>query len=177
MTNPADLSVLVCSDLLGIARTLRMALRGMDVRKVFLAADTPQLLEGFQTAEPHCVVVYVDNADESDHGLAALQFIRRSEESPNSRIPVVVVSPSRDLATINAVVNAGAHEYVIFPAAGDVLVKKIIAARTTTRPWIDRPDYFGPERRVDREAQPDAERRAAAPVIDAAAPNGKAVVG
>jgi DNA-binding NarL/FixJ family response regulator len=163
MDNPTDISVLVSTGVVGIARTLRMALRGMGVRSVVLAANHAQLLEGFTTAELRCVVLYVDGADPSDEGLKTLEFIRRSQKSPLPRIPVVVVSPRRDLATINAVINGGAHEYVLFPTSGDVLLKKITAARTTTRIWLDRPDYFGPERRIDRETQPSVERRTDAP--------------
>jgi|JI10StandDraft_1071094.scaffolds.fasta_scaffold00898_36 DNA-binding NarL/FixJ family response regulator len=157
MSNPADVSVAICTHMSGIARTLRMALRGMGVRYVALANDTAQLVEGFAAAEPSCVIIYVESADPADLGLQALNFIRKSADSPNARIPVVAVSSSRDLPTINAVINGGGHEYVLFPASGDVLLKKITAARTTTRPWIDRADYFGPERRVDREAQPAVE--------------------
>jgi DNA-binding NarL/FixJ family response regulator len=163
---PADVSVLVSSHLPGVARTVRMALRGMGVRTITLATDLPQLHEGFATAEPQCVVIYVDGPTPNDPGLETLMYIRRSEKSPSPQIPIVVLSPARDLVTINAVVDGGAHEYVLFPASGEVLLKKITGARTTTRPWIDRPDYFGPERRVDREAQPAVERRAP-DVIDA----------
>jgi DNA-binding NarL/FixJ family response regulator len=157
---PADVSVLVSSHLPGVARTVRMALRGMGVRTIALAANTQQLHEGFKTAEPHCVVIYVDGPTPSDPGLETLMYVRRSEKSPQPQIPIVVLSPSRDLVTINAVIDGGAHEYVLFPASGEVLLKKITAARTTTRQWIDRPDYFGPERRIDRETPPVVERRA-----------------
>ncbi len=163
MGNPADISVVVCSQIANIGRTLRMALRGMGVRLVSLTSDTTQLLEAFATAEPHCVIVYVDGPDATDHGLEVLHFIRRSEQSPHPRIPVIAVSPRRDLVTINAVINGGGHEYVLFPAAGDVLLKKITAARTATRPWIEKPDYFGPERRIDKETAPEVERQADQP--------------
>ncbi len=172
MTNPADVSVLVCANLAGIGKTVRMALRGMGVRHVFLAANAEQIKEGFATVEPHVVVLSVDGPDASDHGLQMLRHMRWAIESPNTRIPIVAVSPRRDLATINAVVNGGAHEYVLFPASGDVLLKKIVAARTTTRPWIEKPDYFGPERRIDREpavaVEPQQQQQRPA-VIDATA--------
>jgi CheY-like chemotaxis protein len=159
MNNPADASIVVCTNMSGIARTLRMALRGMGVRNVVLAANTAQLLDCFTVAEPHCIITYVDSDNPADDGLTTLNFIRRSEDSPHPRIPLIAVSPRRDLQTINAVINGGAHEYVLFPSSGDILLKKITAARTTTRPWIDRVDYFGPERRIDRETQPATERR------------------
>lgn len=170
MIDPTDASVVVCTNIVGIARTLRMALRGMGVRNVVLANNIHQLLDGFAAAEPHCVIVYVDNADPTDDGLKTLNFIRKSDDSPHPRIPVIAVSPSRDIPTINAVINGGAHEYVLFPASGDVLLRKVTAARTSTRPWVEKPDYFGPERRVDREVPVTAEgpsEKAAADTVEA----------
>ena len=108
MNNPADANIVVCTNMSGIARTLRMALRGMGVRNVVLAANTEQLLEGFTAAKPHCVITYVESENSADDGLTTLNFIRRSEDSPHSRIPVIAVSPRRDLQTINAVINGGA---------------------------------------------------------------------
>ena len=151
MRDPIDTSVVVCTHFMGIARTVRMALRGMDVRNVNLAANQEQLLDAFAHAEPHCVILYVDSDHPDDEGLQLLNFIRRDKASPNHKLPVVVISPRRDLPTINAVMNGGAHEYALFPASGEVLLRKITAARTLPRGWIDRPDYVGPERKIDRE--------------------------
>lgn len=146
MSNAADVNVLIFSHVQGHAQTMRMALRGMGVRVTFMATDTSQMLEGFTAAEPHVAVIYVDSGAEADPGLQMLNFIRRSPQSPDRKIPVVVVSQARDMVTIQAVGNAGAHEYVLYPVAGDTLLKKIHAARTSTRAFIDTPDYVGPER-------------------------------
>jgi DNA-binding NarL/FixJ family response regulator len=147
MTNATDLGVLISCNVPGIARTVRMALRGMGVRRIFLAQNDEQLVEGFAAAEPNVLLVYVESEAETDHGLATLRQIRRSPDSLAPKIPVVAVSQRRDLPTINAVMNAGAHEYVLFPVSADVLMKRIIAACQSTRPFIDTPDYVGPERK------------------------------
>ena len=55
MSNPEDVSVAICTHMSGIARTLRMALRGMGVRYVALANDTAQLVDGF--AASRCKVL------------------------------------------------------------------------------------------------------------------------
>jgi DNA-binding NarL/FixJ family response regulator len=107
------------------------------------------------------MVIYVEGA-EKDDGLERLRWLRRSPNSPKREMPVVVVSQSRDMATIQAVINAGGHEYALFPASGDQLLKKITAARNSTRPFIETADYVGPCRR--RRADPlfkGPERRAA----------------
>ena len=146
MNNAADVNVLIFSHVPGHAQTMRMALRGIGVRVTFMATNINQLLEGFSVAEPQVAVIYVDSGAETDPGLQMLNFIRRSPQSPSRQIPVVVVSQARDMVTIQAVGNAGAHEYVLYPVAGDALLKKIHAAKTSTRAFIDTPDYVGPER-------------------------------
>ncbi|HOY77471.1 MAG TPA: response regulator [Hyphomonadaceae bacterium] len=151
MKDSTDASVVVCTHFLGIARTVRMALRGMKMRDVQLAANQEQLLEAFQYAEPDCIVLYVDSDHPDDEGLSLLNFIRRDKRSPNHQIPVVVISPRRDLPTINAVMNGGAHEYVLFPAAGEALLRKVVSACANPRAWIERADYVGPERKTGRE--------------------------
>ncbi|HVY87791.1 MAG TPA: hypothetical protein VG942_02930 [Hyphomonadaceae bacterium] len=159
MKNPADVTVLISTNNLSIARTLRMAMRGLGVRSIHLAATIDQTVAAFSIAEPHAVIVYVDGPSQADDGLTTLRFLRRSEQSPDRRIPVVAVSPQRDLATINAAIDGGAHEYVLFPASGDNLLKKITAARTSSRPFMDTPEYVGPERRQRPGAFGGAERR------------------
>jgi len=160
MKDPSGLSIIIVSVDGGIARTLRMALRGVNVRSITLASSQQQALEAFATVDPHALVIYVDGP-ENDAGLEMMRYIRRSPQSPNPRIPVIAVSPRRELSTINAVINAGGHEYVLFPASGDTLVKKIMAAWQTTRPWIEQSDYVGPcRRRREDKAYSGPERRA-----------------
>ena len=157
MRDSSDTNVVVCTHFMGIARTVRMALRGMDVRKVNLAANREQMLEAFSVAEPDCVILYVDSDDADDEGLQLLNFIRRDAGSPHPRIPVIVISPRDDLTTITAAMNGGAHEYVLFPASGEMLLRKIALVRATPRAWIERPEYVGPERNADRGAALAAE--------------------
>ncbi len=147
MKNASDINVLICCNVAGIAFTLRMALRGAGIRRVFLTTTSEQLDHAFAEAEPHVLVVYVDGDSDSDDGLATLRHVRRALDSPQPRIPIVAVSQRRDLATINAVMNAGAHEYVLFPASGEVLLKRVNMACASARPFIETPEYVGPERK------------------------------
>jgi len=160
MSNPAALNIIIVSADGGVGRTLRMALRGVNVRNITLATTPQQMLDAFSTSDPHAVAVYVEGP-ENDAGLELIRFLRRSPQSPNTRIPIVAVSPRREMPTINAVINAGGHEYVLFPASGDTLLKKIMAAWQTTRPFIEQPDYVGPcRRRREDKTYSGPERRA-----------------
>ena len=161
MSGAADISVLIFTSNMNISRTMRTALRGMGLRRVHLATDEAGIFEGFSTADPVVMIIYVEGA-EKDDGLERLRWLRRSPNSPKREMPVVVVSQSRDIATIQAVINAGGHEYALFPASGDQLLKKITAARNSNRPFIETADYVGPcrRRRVD-PLYKGPERRAA----------------
>lgn len=162
MSNPADLNVIIVAKDGGVGRTVRMALRGAGVRSIHIAANQQQTLELFATVEPHALIVYIE-APEADEGLELMRFIRRSPTSPNVRMPIVACSARRDLATVNAVISAGGHEYVLFPVSGESLLKKIIAARQSSRGFVDQGDYVGPDRRRrDDKTYKGPERRASA---------------
>jgi two-component system, chemotaxis family, chemotaxis protein CheY len=162
MNDPADISILIFSTNAGVARTLRMALRGMGARAIQLAADETQMFEGFAAMDTNAVLIYVDGP-ENDPGVEMIRFLRTSPRSPNVRMPIVAASPRRDLGTVSAVINAGGNEYVLFPASGDALLKKITAARFSTRPFIEQPNYVGPcRRRREDKGYTGPERRAAA---------------
>ncbi len=161
--NPADISVLIFSADAPIGRTLRVALKGIGVRTIHLAVDEAQVLDGFATTDAQAAVVYVVGG-ENDAGIEMIRFLRRSPRSPNTKVPIIAVSQSRDLPTVNRVINAGGHEYVLFPASGDALLKKITSARNSTRPFIETPDYVGPcRRRRSDKAYAGPERRANPP--------------
>lgn len=148
MKKSNDVGVVVVTHVPGIGQTLRMALRGAGLRNLQTATNTSQLVDMFGSNAPDVVMIYVDSASPDDPGMQMLQFVRRSERSPAKAIPVVVISQAREMTTIQAVVNAGAHEIALFPASGEQLMKKVLAAHTSTRPFVDTPDYVGPERKA-----------------------------
>lgn len=153
MINPADVGVVIGAHLPGVATALRMALRGMGFRRTAIAADLREVPDAFASAEPQVAIVYLASGEESDPGLQMLKFLRRASTSPDRRIPVVAVSPQRDIATIKAAANNGAHEYVLFPASGEALLKKIDAAIGSKRPFVDTAEYVGPQQRTPSPAR------------------------
>ncbi len=148
MIKAGDLSVVIGTHVPGIGQTLRMALRGAGVRRLNLAMTPEQIVEAFAGGAPDVLMIYFDSAADDDPGMQMMRFVRRSELCPDRTMPMVAVSQGRDLATIQAVASAGAHEYALFPASGDQLLRKTLAARTSNRPFVDTPDYVGPERRI-----------------------------
>lgn len=167
MSSPAGLNVIIVAKDGGVGRTVRMALRGAGVRSIHVAASQHQAVDLFPAVDPHVLIVYVEGP-EADEGLELMRHIRRSPDSSTMRMPIVACSPRRDLATVNAVINAGGHEYVLFPVSGDSLLKKIQAARQPNRAFIEQPDYCGPDRRRRTDATYKGPERRAGQVKSAA---------
>jgi PleD family two-component response regulator len=129
-----------------MAQLIRMSLRGMGVRAVHIVQSPRQCVDAFQTSHPDVLITVVENA-ENDDGLSLIRFIRRWEKSPNPRIPIVAASQRAELAVVNAVINNGGNEFVVLPASADQLMRKVLNAVQSNRPFVDTPDYVGPERR------------------------------
>ena len=166
MSSPANLNAIIVARDGGVARTVRMALRGVGVRSIHVAAPQ-QTLDLFPAVDPHVLIVYVEGSD-NDEGLDLMRHIRRSPDPSAMRMPIVACSPRRDLATVNAVINAGGHEYVLFPISGDTLLKKIQAACQPNRIFVEQPDYCGPDRRRRTDATYKGPERRAGHVKSAA---------
>ena len=163
MTKAEDLAVVIFAASADQAGTLRVALRGMGVRNIHVTSTPEQTAKALTDAKPHVMVVYVGQ-DETDDGLRMIRFIRRWDGSPNPHVPIVAVSPRRDIAGISAVREAGVHEYAVFPVSSDELFRKVTAAIQSTRDFVSQTDYVGPCRR--RRGDPNyegPERRATKP--------------
>ncbi|MEP7209788.1 MAG: response regulator [Alphaproteobacteria bacterium] len=172
MKKVEDLTVVIAAKTHGMAQLIRMSLRGVGVRAVHIAQTPKQTVEAFQTCQPDVLITVVENA-ENDEGLSLIRFIRRWDKSPNPRIPIVAASQRAELAVVSAVINNGGNEFVVLPASADQLMKKVLSAVQSNRPFVDTPDYVGPERR--RRADPNyagPERRVAVagPAPEEAAP-------
>ena len=146
MKKAEDLTIVIAAKTHGMAQLIRMSLRGMGVRAVHIVQTTKQAGEVFQTTHPDVMIAIVEQPD-NDEGLNMMRFIRRWEKSPNPRIPIVAASQRAELAVVNAVINNGGNEFVVIPASADQLMKKVISAVQSNRPFINAPDYAGPERR------------------------------
>src|SRR5690606_33914732 len=127
MTRPEELRIVVFAGHPDPAAMLRMAVRGAGVRDVWVASSPEDTVRAFGEGKPDVFVVHI-GADENDPGLRMIRFIRRWDGSPNPRIPIVAASSRRDVGVVDAVRNAGGHELVLLPAAGDELMRKITTA-------------------------------------------------
>ncbi|MDZ4762113.1 MAG: response regulator [Alphaproteobacteria bacterium] len=124
---PDQIAVVVTARNNGVARTIRMALRGVGVRNIHLASSSAEGLQLLQSVGPDVLIVVVDGPD-NDEGVAFIRSVRDAASGPYAATPIVAASSRRDLQTVQAVIGAGGNEYVVLPASGDALFKKIANA-------------------------------------------------
>ncbi len=80
-------------------------------------------------------------------GKELLQWVRSSDRDSVRFLPVVVVSGYTTELVISMTRDCGANETLVKPISGTGLASRICAVVDNPRPFIDAPDYFGPDRR------------------------------
>lgn len=102
--------------------------------------------------------VHMDNGD----GISFVRNIRRNEKSPNTRLPVIMVSGHSDRSTVAQARDAGANDFMVKPISAKALYTRLVNAIERPRPFLRSASYFGPCRRRRNFGPPAgvAERRA-----------------
>ena len=80
-------------------------------------------------------------------GMMLLKWIRRHEESPDSFLPVIMVSSYADPAKVREARDAGVTEFVAKPFTIASVCSRLINVIERPRQFVQYADYFGPDRR------------------------------
>ena len=81
------------------------------------------------------------------NGLMLTQLIRKSPESPNTFVPIIMVTAHREKEHVFKARDAGVTEYVIKPVAPKSLFSRIEAVIEKPRRFVRVGEFFGPDRR------------------------------
>jgi len=98
-------------------------------------------------------LIVLENNLEGEDGLSFVKRIRRGETVFEPAIPVVMVTEVRDHDIVMQARNAGVHEFVCKPFDTGTLVEHVRRPFVQPRRFVRAPNYVGPDRRWQREAQ------------------------
>ena len=90
-------------------------------------------------------------------GLDGIEFcrqIRRSSQSPNPFLPIIMVTAYSERRRVIDAVNAGVDEFLVKPIRAVDVANRMNAVIERRRSFIEVPGYFGPDRR--RRSDPPA---------------------
>lgn len=86
-------------------------------------------------------------------GVAFTRLVRNSADSPNTFLPVIMMTGHAERRRVHEARDAGVNEFVVKPLTARSVMARIEAVVMKPRPYIRTDDYFGPCRR--RVTRPD----------------------
>ncbi len=153
------LTALVVDDAKTMRAVWRTLLAPMGVSEVLEAPDAVEALDllGYETVD----FLIVDYQMPHLNGAEFVRLLRRSPDSPNQSIPIVMCTAHTSKAIIKELIDAGADEVLGKPVSPGQAAKKCIAAIHQRRKLIREQGYAGPDRRR-KESQVTRDRRSGA---------------
>lgn len=138
---------------------MKQVFREFRVSEVEITADPVKAFEFVTQMAPDLILS--DWSHDLD-GLAFLEQVRWSEESPNPYVPVIVVTAHSEMRHVCQARDAGMSEFLAKPVSPETIYRRICAVIDQTRPFVRCDAFFGPDRRRRKAEFAGAERRDAA---------------
>ena len=126
------------------------ALRAVGASRIRQAEDGREAMEMISADMPDIAVVDFKMPHD---GLSLLQQIRRSPDSPDRTLPVIMLTAYTEVSRIAALRDAGANEVLTKPMSVKSLFRRVSSVIDSPRPFIVSENYVGPCRR--RRVKPD----------------------
>nr|WP_255500788.1 response regulator [Caulobacter sp. RHG1] len=151
------LKVLLVDDNQHMRILLIEILRAIGVRHVFEATDGAEALSLLRK-----VAIDVVLTDLSMNGLDGIDFmhlVRRSPDSPNPFVPVVMITGHSTERRVHEARDAGVNEFLTKPVTARGVIHRLTLLVENPRPFIRTETYFGPDRRRRDDPRYRGERR------------------
>ncbi len=120
-------------------------LRAVGVNDIREAGDGAEGLEMMRSFPAD--IVMTDLSMQPMDGVEFVRLLRNSPNSPNTMIPVVMITGHSTMARVNEARNAGVNEFLTKPLTARGVLERLHQAIENQRPFIRSPTYFGPDRR------------------------------
>ena len=146
----SHLRVLVLDDSHQMIALLRTILANFGVRDLVESRDAVEAIERVRDSRPDIALVDYQLGEIS--GLEFVRLIRNAEDSPNRRLPVIMVTAFSERRTVMEAVNGGVNEFLVKPIRPIDLFRRIQAVIEHPRDYVDVKDCFGPGRRRSRKS-------------------------
>jgi two-component system chemotaxis response regulator CheY len=139
------LKILLVDDNSHMRLLLTEMLRAIGVRHIFEAVDGAEALLMLGHTPIDIVI-----SDLKMGGLGGIDFVnllRRSPDSPNPFVPVIMITGHSTTRRVQDARDAGVNEFLTKPVTGRSLVHRLTLLIDQPRDYVRCADYFGPDRR------------------------------
>ena len=141
----SNLTISVVENSPTIRRMVRRILRSLGAHQGMDFPDSASALAEFRHRLPDIAIIDVDLTPED--GLVITQFIRRSIDSANPYLPIIMMVGNSDPARVVQARDAGVTEILAKPVSAPSLHGRIVEILDRPRRFIRAGGYFGPDRR------------------------------
>lgn len=155
----SDLVVLIIDDNAHMRTILRTLLRGFGVRKIIEAGNAFDGLEELKAAKIDLILL--DYAMDQIDGIEFADLVRRSKDSVNVTVPIIMVSAYTERSRIERSRDVGIDEFLCKPVCATMLYNRITRLLLNPRIFVRHSNGFtGPDRRRKmQQGPPEDERR------------------
>lgn len=141
----ADIRILICDPDYAIGVLVKNVISALGVRHVFIVPDGLSALD-LMKREP--IDIIITDWDMSPmNGLDLTLHLRKSLDSPNRMIPVIMLTARKTRPDIQRARDAGVTEYMIKPFTSGALIERLQDIAKDPRGFVLSPNYTGPDRR------------------------------
>ena len=152
-----DVTILVAEDQEFSANLLRKMLRVIGCTNVHVFENGEEAWNYFKANSVDLVIT--DWQMSPMNGIKLTQMIRKSPDSPNAFVPIIMVTAHREREHVFKARDAGVTEYVVKPVSPKGLFSRIEAVIERPRRFVRVGDFFGPDRRRHNKEFDGEDRR------------------
>jgi len=159
--NLSKLRVLIVDDSKNMRMLVKTILNALGVQTVREAADGQTAMQELR-AGPIDVAI-VDWVMEPMDGLEFVRQVRTAEDSPNTFLPIIMMTGHTEKHRIFKARDSGVTEFLAKPITAKMLLLRLTNIIENPRPFVRAKGYFGPDRRRRSEEPAPASRGSPTP--------------
>lgn len=142
--------ILVVDDSIAIRQIIRNFLYMAGCRDISECSDCSSAM--METRNNHYDLVVIDYTIEPITGIQYIRWIRHDDETPNVRLPILLITANTDADVVQAAARAGVDGIIAKPFSGDTFMKKVNDILFNRPEFVITDQYVGPERRTKGRA-------------------------
>lgn len=173
---PYDLSnftIMVVEDSVYMQNLMASMLKVFGVGDIVLCSDSHEAKDLLTIMQARSQSRYVNSVDilltdwlmPSGSGKDLLEWVRNNSRDSIRFLPIIVISGFTTEKLTNDSRDLGANETLVKPISGNTLASRICSVIDNPRPFIQAPNFFGPDRRRQILPFSGSERRSQSPNI------------
>lgn len=140
-----DVSIMIVDDQEFSVQMLREMVRVLGAEDIRAFTDAEKAWNDYKIRPAD--IVLTDWQMEPTDGLELTRRIRKDPDSPNTFVPIIMVTGFRERHQVFEARDAGVTEYVVKPLAPKSLFSRVEAVIERPRRFVRVGDFFGPDRR------------------------------